>query len=342
MDLKLFEAFRAVLEEGTMVRAATRLRISQPTISKSIDALERSVGFVLFRREGRRLSPTPDGLALYAEVSRAMRAVDQLPGIARALRQPTRGNLGIGANSTLCSGFVQRLIKIFLSNHPGVTVRLHCDSGRDLIQAKIAGTLDVFFSTRSDRVDLSRTATVATTPFAMGRIVCVLPAGHPLAARPFIEAGDLETLPFVALTTAPEAREMLDRMFATAGIAPAIVAEASTAPAACHLAAAGLGATLVGSLTAHAISAADQPMVAIRPFRPELRYTIDYVTSSAAEKSQLAEAFIRIARHHGPAVLSALTGENDTAYPAPDRTRPAQPPARRAMPSRTAALRRAK
>jgi DNA-binding transcriptional LysR family regulator len=323
MDLKLFEAFRAVLEEGTMVRAAGRLRLSQPTVSKSIDALERSVGCVLFRREGRRLAPTPEALALYAEVSRAMQAVDHLPGIARALRLPTHGTLGIGANPTLSSGFIQRLIRIFVAEYPGVTIRLQCDTGRNLIQAKLAGSLDVFFSTRSDREGLTRVATVATTPLATGRMVCVLPAGHALAARSVIEARDLDGAPFIALVTAPEAREMLDRMFAAAGVAPAIVAEASTAPAACHLAAAGLGATLVGSLTAWTISAADTPAMAIRPFLPDMRYTIEYTTSSAAEKSPLASAFVRIAREHGPAVLGALTGEQDTSVSMQEQAAPA-------------------
>ncbi|MCW5746104.1 MAG: LysR family transcriptional regulator [Alphaproteobacteria bacterium] len=332
MDLKLFETFRAVLEERTVVRAAGRLHVSQPTISKSLDALERSVGFALFVREGRRLTPTPEALSLYTEVSRAWRGLDNLPVIARTLRQPTRGRLVVGANPTLASGFVPRLIAIFLAEHPGVTIHLDCDNGRSLIQRGIAGLIDIGFATRNVRQGFSRAATIASIPVASGQMVCVLPSAHPLAARRFVSAGDIAPHPFVALTTAPEAREMIDSVFAEAGVSPTIVAEASTAPAACQLAATGLGLTLVGSLTAYTMSAVDRPRVAIRPFRPEVRYTAEYAISRHAEKTQLAETFAAIARDHGPAVMRALTGEANTDPPRegpPRKSRPrAKPPGR--------------
>lgn len=330
MDLRLFDTFRAVLEEGTVIRAAARLRVSQPTISKSLDALERSVGFALFRRDGRRLSPTPEALALYAEVSRAWRGLDQLPGIARAMRQPTQGTLVVGANPTLSCGFVQRLIALFLAKYPAVTIRLDSDTGRNLVQRGIAGLIDIGFATRAVNRGGSSAATISSIPIARGRMVCVLPAGHPLAARPFLSANDIALHPFIGLTTVPEARDQVDAAFAEAGVKPTIVAEASTAPAACHLAAAGIGLTLVGSLTAHTMSQADRPSVAIRPFHPDMGYTVDYALSRQAEKSQFAEAFAAIAREHAPGVMRVLTGETDTA---PGQRQPAVGKKSRAQPA---------
>jgi DNA-binding transcriptional LysR family regulator len=335
MDLKLFETFRAVLEERTVVRAAGRLRVSQPTISKSLDALERSIGFALFVRDGRRLTPTPEALALYSEVSRAWRGLDNLPLIARSLRQPTQGRLVVGANPTLVSGFVPRLIALFLAEHPGVTIQLDSDTGRNLIQRGLAGLIDIGFATRNVRQDFSRAATIPSIPVASGQMVCVMPATHPLANRRFVGASDIAAYPFIALTTAPEAREMIDSVFVDAGVRPTIVAEASTAPAACQLAATGIGLTLVGALTAHTISAVDRSTIAIRPFRPEVRFTVEYAISRHAEKSQLAEAFAATARQHGPAVLRALTAEANTDPPrrgSPRKTRPQTRPPRHTPP----------
>src|SRR5260370_33588038 len=72
MDVKLLEAFRAVVDSRSVTAAAQALGITQPAVSGQIAKLEESVGFPLFERAGGRLKPTPEGLLFYAEASRVL------------------------------------------------------------------------------------------------------------------------------------------------------------------------------------------------------------------------------------------------------------------------------
>ena len=70
MNLRQIEAFKAVMENGTVVRAAEVMHISQPAVTKLIRAFEWAAGFRVFDRVRGRLIPTAEGLSLYREVER--------------------------------------------------------------------------------------------------------------------------------------------------------------------------------------------------------------------------------------------------------------------------------
>lgn len=78
MNLRQIEAFCAVFEEGMFSAGAAWLKISQPTVSKLVDALERGLGYKLFRRTGARVTPTDQGFALYRDMTRVKRWFDFL------------------------------------------------------------------------------------------------------------------------------------------------------------------------------------------------------------------------------------------------------------------------
>ena len=99
MNLRQIETFLAVIEEGTFSAGATRLKVSQPTVSKLIDALERGLGYKLFRRMGVRVVPTDQGMALYREMTRVKRGFDLLLDQARDLKVGGSARLVVGAGS---------------------------------------------------------------------------------------------------------------------------------------------------------------------------------------------------------------------------------------------------
>ena len=68
MNLRQIEAFKAMMEAGTVTEAALRLRISQPAMSKLLQYFERAAGMALFTRDRGRLSPTPEAQLLYDQV----------------------------------------------------------------------------------------------------------------------------------------------------------------------------------------------------------------------------------------------------------------------------------
>ena len=90
LTYRQLEAFVAVLETGSVTRAAERLHISQPALSQLISNFESDLGYPMFRRSGGRLAPTAEAELLRDEVQSALAAVE------RAIRPPRRsGAIGL-------------------------------------------------------------------------------------------------------------------------------------------------------------------------------------------------------------------------------------------------------
>lgn len=302
MQLRQIEAFQAVIDAGTFSRAAARIRVSQPTISKLIAALERALGYTLFERHGGRVVPTPQALALHQEVQRAWAGIDRLTSVAQALRATAPARLVIGTSPMLAMGFVPRLIALLRAARPDVEVVLDTDNLRPMIENFRSGAIDVLVITQSPS---AARPIVVSTPFASGELACVLPADHRLAAARAITPGDLADEPFIGLAAVPSARRSIDRAFEHQSGRPRIVVEVTSALSACMLAAEGMGITLVGDMTAARAIQAGAGIV-VRPFRPAVPYTIDYATARPPDEAPLIGTFCRLARKHGPALHAAL------------------------------------
>ncbi len=300
MILRQIEAFQAVIEQGTFSSAAAVIRISQPTVSKLIQNLERTLGYKLFQRTGSRVVPTPRALALYHEVHRAWRGLDRLASAAQTLRQPAAGHLLVGADPTLSLGFVPKLLAMFAAAHTDVAFTLECENGRILAEALRAGTIDIGFVTRSSPADGVSGQTVVS-----GETVCVLPADHRLANAGVLHPDDLADEAVIGLLDGTETRRAVDRLFDHMPRRPRSVAEATTGLGACMLAAEGIGVALVPDLSAAAALQAGAAVVA-RPFRPIVPYTIDYVLSTAAQAQALPAALARFALERGGAIHDAV------------------------------------
>lgn len=319
MNLRQIETFRAAVEEGSFSGAAKRLQVSQPTISKVIDSLERNLGYALFRREGRRVLPTVKAMALYREVVSAWRGLDRLSTVAQTLREPAAGRIVVGANPSLSSGFIQKIIARFLQTRPNVEVSLECDSGRNLVQGVLSGTIDIGFATR-DLSPRSQSApgTMPTERILVADIVCAMPAGHHLAKHTAVTVADLDGEALIGLTTTREARLVIDSLFDDAGFVPRVAVEASTAFAACMMVADGLGLTIAGDLSANAAARASGGAVVYRPLKPRLRYAVDCGVSRHAEASLLVESLRRLAHETaGQIHRELMTQASFAAQPVP-------------------------
>jgi DNA-binding transcriptional LysR family regulator len=97
MNLRQLEVFRAVIETGSVTRAADRLHVTQPAASKMLAQFERELGFLAFTRVRKRLTPTPEATAVYREVERTFASIDYLERFASDLRGMRQGRIVLGA-----------------------------------------------------------------------------------------------------------------------------------------------------------------------------------------------------------------------------------------------------
>ena len=148
IEIRHLSALKAVAEEGSFGRAATRLGFSQSAVSQQIAALERAVGSPVFDRPGgpKRVELTPTGALLleHAEaiLGRIVTASDDLD----RLRTGSAGHLTVGTFQSVSVRILPSVVKAMRAERPGVEIRLHeSDDHEAIIEQLLAGSLDVAF-----------------------------------------------------------------------------------------------------------------------------------------------------------------------------------------------------
>ena len=124
MNLRQLEAFRATLRSGSITGAAKLLAISQPSVTRLIKELEKSVGFPLFVRSGRGLASTVDGRRFGDAVQSMFTGTDKLRETADAIRDSTHGEVQIGVTPVLLYQVTPEAIAKLHRSKPNLKVGL--------------------------------------------------------------------------------------------------------------------------------------------------------------------------------------------------------------------------
>jgi DNA-binding transcriptional LysR family regulator len=122
MDVRLLEAFRAVVDHRSVTAAAGAMGVTQPAVSTQIARLEEMVGFALFERSGGRLKPTSEGMLFYAEAMRVLGEFDRLQTTTAQIREGQAGRLTIASHPWAAISLLPKLVSEFLSERTGVSV----------------------------------------------------------------------------------------------------------------------------------------------------------------------------------------------------------------------------
>lgn len=282
MELRQLRSFVVVAEEMNVGRAATRLHLTQPSLSRQIATLERDLGVELFARVRRRFVLTAAGATFLAEAQDLLRRSDEA---VRAAQRTQRGELG-----TLRLRFVQsathealpRLLGAFRDAYPEVVLDLETmttlrqtellrdgridvgllrpnapaplEGGRKRVSTGAAGA---GVSGGRDHSSGVGTVVVQLGPGLASRavsadpLVAVLPARHRLARRKRIRLAELADEPFVFYSrpSGPAVHDTIVGFCRAAGFVPRIEQEAADVQTIVSLVAAGLGVSLLISPT---------------------------------------------------------------------------------------------
>nr|WP_312449050.1 LysR substrate-binding domain-containing protein [Brevundimonas naejangsanensis] len=284
--LRAMRTFQAILQLGSVTAGARALGLTQPAASRMLAQLEQDLGFELFYRDRGRLIPTQDGLLLYEEVERALDNVDRVQELARDISDFRIGHLRLVAPPSFLEAVLPDVIADFLDRCPRVHLSIDShgvETAKSMIASRAVDAGFVKLPLNRDDLD-SRTVLVSQT-------ACVLPADHPLAALPEIEAQDLKNTPLVMLGQGRRFRSQVEAAFAEAGVIPRICVETHTVASSCALAARGVGVAIVNERLAQAY-VRDQTV--LRRFNPDILHEYAFVVSSSVKPSRLAEEFLRL------------------------------------------------
>ncbi len=242
MEIRQLRYFVALAETLHFGRAAERLHITQPPLSRQIAALEDELGTVLFARSSRSVALTPAGVDFYGHATRLLYGLDLAAHSARATALGERGELRLGFTMYAAWNVLPGVIKRFSQSHPYVFLRLSEAVPQSLQEALEQGRADVGIS-----FPLHVTGALRYQPLYREPLCAVLPHDHALAGRSCISAGDLTGEQFVTFPreTAPALHEVVMACCREYGFQPNIRLETHLQQTIVNLVAEGLGVSLV-------------------------------------------------------------------------------------------------
>lgn len=229
-------AFVAVVECGSFSQAATRLGLSQPTISQRVQALEqRCMLKLLERRNG--VSLTSAGRILFNRARILLGRAEEFDLAVRDIAELRAGRLAIGFSTPR---FAMDLARRFVARHPAVDVTFRVGNTRTLLEALAACTIDVAVLTLA-----APRPGFAGVELARQRLAVCVAADHPLATRSSVTFADLAPLVVVVREEGSQTREMFETYREAKGGSCARSIEVPTREAVVEAAAAGLGVGIV-------------------------------------------------------------------------------------------------
>lgn len=245
IEIHKLNAFVAVVEESNISKAANRLYMQQPPLTRLIKSLEQELGTVLFKRLPRGVEVTEAGRVLYQEAVSILAHAQAIPKRVQNIAQGLEGQLHIGfTHSVGLHPFLPTLLRQFREQFPAVTIQLEEESSRDLIDAVLNEKLDLIFLRKPAplRAEL-QSVHVLDEP-----LIVALPSNHPLTEKSgAIRLLDLEPYEFV-LYRRLAGQDLFDNILAhcyQAGFSPNIVQEAPRLTSSLNLIAAGIGVSIV-------------------------------------------------------------------------------------------------
>lgn len=234
MTVRHLRIFIAVYQTENVTRAAERLHMTQPTVTRAVQELERYYGVKLFERVNRRLYVTESGRQLYAQ---AVHIVDSLDRLEREMKDRDRfAALHVGATATPGSMLLPDCVATFAKSHPDTPVKLMVADAETLHGALLDNRLDFAVSEKSmdDRH-------LREEKFAEDRLAALLPPGDPRAAAPELRLWELAEDALLLHSDESMGGALVTRAFARRGVKTEPAMRSASVEAIVQAVRAGLG-----------------------------------------------------------------------------------------------------
>jgi len=294
MKINQLRYFLVLAEELHFVRAAARLNVSQPPLSRQIQALEQELGLTLFVRGNQRVSLTEAGAALYSDLKETFAGLDRAVTRAKGVARGEAGRIALGMTGSVSFGVMPAILERFHSKFPLVRMEILHLIKADQMQALAARRISLGL-TRS----AVHTAQIASEVIHQEPFIAALHENHPLARQKVVALEKLEHDNFVLYrgNSWPSVADEIIALCATAGFSPNVDQDTGEMQTAVSLVAAGLGVTVV----ADCIRSLLLPRVVYRPLtvRGKTPMTKLYAIYRKDDASPVVKAFLRLARSMG-------------------------------------------
>lgn len=284
MNVKALRAFRLIVTEGSVIAAARAMNLSQPAVSRLVSLLENELKLTLFLRSGRRMVLTDEGQAFLHEAGRILANLDEIPRIAKEIRNSKTRRLRIVTMPRLALSLVCPAVATFSRKFPDVHVSIDLRTRRDLEQWLVGKEYDIGFG----GTPVAHRAAKGTSLVKV-RVEVLLPKGHPLAEKKELSCEDIINERLIGQLPGLQFRQQTDEIFASCGLKPTYSIITSSSQISCQLVADGAGITLIDRLSAETFG---HEKVVFRPLLPERWFDFGVILPKEGTILPLAQEFI--------------------------------------------------
>ncbi len=287
-SLRELECFLAVAEELSFTRAAERLRLAQPPLSRHIKNLEEKLGVVLFERNKRRVRLTSAGRAFESEARDILLRIRRAGEAARRAADGETDKLEIGFVSAVLSPEMVDVFTRFRNQNPGIQLNLHDRLPAEQLDSLEQGDLDIGFVGKGPE---RHSADLVLTEWMEEPLLAFLPPDHERAGQDQVRLADLAGDPFVMISpeAAPAFAAHVRTICHTAGFRPRVVQEARRAQAVAAMTVAGSGVAILPA----SLDRITGNGVALREYRNR-RSLLTHVVAHRADASPAVQAFLEV------------------------------------------------
>lgn len=243
MELRHLRYFVAVAEVENVSRAALKLHVSQPALSRQIRDLEEEIGFLLLERSAKSVRLTEAGRQFLSEARAVLQRAETAVAAARAVAAGG-GDLHVGYAPSLTARILPGALRAFQAIRPKVRVKLHDWSTEEMLTGLRGGEIQIAFLVRPLSAMLR---TLRFEELTREALVLGVAPGHSFARRRTVALDEAAREPFVAYSHKeyPEYRELLAAVFRGAKTQPRIAEEHDSVASIIAAVEAGAGVVLV-------------------------------------------------------------------------------------------------
>lgn len=293
MELRHLRYFVAAAEEENVSRAALKLHVSQPALSRQIRDLEDELRFPLFERTAKSVRLTDAGRIFFSEAREVLKRADDAVAKARAIVTGGRGELHVGYAPSPTARILPTTLRTFQARMPKMRVRLHDLSSEEMVSSLRDGEIEIAVMVRPTRGMLRglRFEELARDPMRLA-----VPPKHTLARHRSVSLAQVAREPLVVFSRKdyPDYHELLDAIFASAKLKPRIAEEHDSGTSLIAAVESGAGVA-IASESLGCSAGPRLKLIAISPAPPPVVLGIGWRNG---ELSAAAQTFLDCARQY--------------------------------------------
>ena len=194
MEIRVLKYFLAIAREGSITNAANSLHLTQPTLTRQIQDLEKELGHKLLIRGKYKISLTPEGMMLRKRAEEILDMVEKTEAEFKSITDTINGDIYIGSGETESMKYIAEVIKELQIQYPDIKYHIYSGNAEDVTEKLDKGLLD--FGVLIQPIDLTKYDYITIPDKDIWGVI--MRKDSPLADKEFITIKDLTDVPIIA------------------------------------------------------------------------------------------------------------------------------------------------